>query len=117
MSDVAGIRRLPQLGRIYPQAGTWLFSSGAFCVSGVMAWSYVDENRNIVMGNGFAGPFDARAVVFDGDRAEFEIGGGRLVLHLPYVITHLGWMKDPVQALSSPQDTLKGCTGNDTYQE
>jgi hypothetical protein len=90
MSDVAGPGLLPQLGQIYPQARFWLFGSGAFCVSGSVSWSYVDESRNVVMGDGFAGPFNARAVVFDGRRSEFEIGGGRLCLWLSFEITDQG---------------------------
>ncbi len=113
MSDVAGVGHLPQLGRIYPQARTWLFSSGSLCVSGTVTWSYVDESRNVVMGDAFAGPFDARAVVYDGRRAEFEIGGGRLCLWLPFEITDIGHLVRPGEATKVA--TTSGI-GNGTYQ-
>ena len=84
---MSGLGNLPCLGRLYPQASFWLFACGSFCISGTVTWSYVDESQNVVMGDGFAGAFNCRAVLFDGARAEFEIAGGRLNLYLPFEVT------------------------------
>jgi hypothetical protein len=73
---------LPQLGSIYPKAKFWVFARGPFCVSGTVTWVHADEDKNIVLGNGFAGAFDCIASLFDGERAEFDVAGGRLSLYL-----------------------------------
>jgi hypothetical protein len=75
---------LPQLGQLYPQSRTWLFYRGPFCVSGTVTWSYADESKDLVLGDGFAGSFNCRAISFDGTHAEFEIAGGRLSLYLSF---------------------------------